>query len=46
MDLGLNGLYLNLRGREREGIVEPGAQADALLKQIKDEVARRARSAK
>ena len=37
-DLGLNGLYLNLRGREREGIVEPGAQADALLKQIKDEL--------
>ncbi len=36
--LGLNGLYLNLRGREREGIVEPGAQADALLKQIKDEL--------
>jgi predicted AlkP superfamily phosphohydrolase/phosphomutase len=36
--LGLNGLYLNLRGREREGVVEPGAQADALLKQIKDEL--------
>jgi predicted AlkP superfamily phosphohydrolase/phosphomutase len=33
--LGLNGLYLNLRGREREGIVEPGAQADILLKEIK-----------
>ena len=36
--LGLNGLYLNLRGREREGIVEPGAQADALLKEIKDKL--------
>jgi predicted AlkP superfamily phosphohydrolase/phosphomutase len=36
--LGLNGLYLNLRGREREGIVEPGTQADALLKQIRDEL--------
>jgi predicted AlkP superfamily phosphohydrolase/phosphomutase len=36
--LGLNGLYLNLHGRERDGIVEPGAQADALLKQIKDEL--------
>ena len=36
--LGLNGLYLNQRGREREGVVEPGAQADALLKQIKDEL--------
>ena len=33
--LGLNGLYLNIRGREREGIVEPGAQADALLQEIR-----------
>lgn len=32
--LGINGLYLNLKGRERDGIVEPGAQADALLKEI------------
>src|SRR5437667_227508 len=31
--LGLNGLYVNMRGREREGIVEP-AQADALLREI------------
>jgi predicted AlkP superfamily phosphohydrolase/phosphomutase len=36
--LGLNGLYLNLRGREREGIVEPGAQADGLLKEIKEKL--------
>ena len=36
--LGLNGLYLNLRGREREGIVESGAAADALLKQIREEL--------
>jgi predicted AlkP superfamily phosphohydrolase/phosphomutase len=36
--LGLNGLYLNLRGREREGIVESGAQAEALLKQIREEL--------
>ena len=36
--LGLNGLYLNLHGREREGVVEPGAQADVMLKQIKDEL--------
>lgn len=28
--LGLNGLYLNLRGRERYGTVEPGAEASAL----------------
>ncbi len=27
--IGLNGLYLNLRGRESNGIVEPGAAADA-----------------
>ena len=32
--LGLNGLYLNLRGRERQGIVEPGAQADLVLRVI------------
>jgi predicted AlkP superfamily phosphohydrolase/phosphomutase len=31
--LGLNGLYVNMRGREREGIVESG-QADALLAEI------------
>ncbi len=35
--LGINGLYLNLKGRERDGIVEPGAQEDAL----KDELATR-----
>ena len=27
--MGLNGLYLNLKGREREGIIEPGADAEA-----------------
>ena len=43
--LGLNGLYLNLRGREREGIVEPGAPADALMKEIKDKLLSGARSA-
>jgi len=35
--MGLNGLYLNLKGREREGIVEPGIEADAL----KDELRRK-----
>jgi len=35
--LGLNGLYLNVRGREREGIVEP-AQADALLREIRQKL--------
>jgi predicted AlkP superfamily phosphohydrolase/phosphomutase len=36
--LGLNGLYLNLRGREREGMVEPGAPADALMGEIQDKL--------
>jgi predicted AlkP superfamily phosphohydrolase/phosphomutase len=31
--LGINGLYLNLKGRERDGIVEP-ADADALLTEL------------
>ncbi len=35
--LGLNGLYVNMRGREREGIVEP-AQADALLREIRQKL--------
>ena len=35
--MGLNGLYLNLKGREREGIVELGADADSL----KDELRRK-----
>lgn len=32
--LGLNGLYVNMKGREKEGIVDPG-QADALLREIR-----------
>ncbi|MGA9503115.1 MAG: hypothetical protein WBV31_01690, partial [Terriglobales bacterium] len=36
--LGLNGLYLNVRGREREGIVESGAPADALLREIRQKL--------
>ena len=36
--LGLNGLYLNVRGREREGVVEPGALADALLREIRQKL--------
>jgi predicted AlkP superfamily phosphohydrolase/phosphomutase len=35
--LGLNGLYVNLRGREKEGIVDP-SQADALLREIRDKL--------
>ena len=30
--LGINGLYLNLKGRERDGIVEPGEEREALLR--------------
>ena len=36
--LGLNGLYLNLRGREVHGIVEPGAAADALRSELAREL--------
>ncbi len=36
--LGLNGLYLNLKGREKEGIVEP-SQANALLREISAKLA-------
>jgi predicted AlkP superfamily phosphohydrolase/phosphomutase len=32
--VGLSGMYLNLRGREREGIVAPGAEAAALKAEI------------
>jgi predicted AlkP superfamily phosphohydrolase/phosphomutase len=34
--LGINGLYLNLKGRERHGIVEPGAKAEELLTELKE----------
>lgn len=36
--LGLNGLYLNLRGRESRGIVEPGAAADKLMAELQDKL--------
>jgi predicted AlkP superfamily phosphohydrolase/phosphomutase len=32
--VGLSGLYLNLRGREAQGIVEPGAEAEALKREL------------
>jgi predicted AlkP superfamily phosphohydrolase/phosphomutase len=32
--LGINGLYLNLKGREPHGTIEPGAEQDAMLDQI------------
>jgi predicted AlkP superfamily phosphohydrolase/phosphomutase len=34
--LGINGLYLNLKGRERDGIVEPGEEANNLLAVLKE----------
>ena len=32
--LGLNALYINQRGREAEGIVEPGTEKEALVREI------------
>jgi predicted AlkP superfamily phosphohydrolase/phosphomutase len=32
--LGINSLYLNLRGREKCGVVSPGRQADTLIRDI------------
>lgn len=32
--MGINGLYLNLKGRERDGIIEPGEQREALLGEL------------
>lgn len=32
--LGLSGMYLNLKGREARGIVEPGVEAAALIQEI------------
>jgi predicted AlkP superfamily phosphohydrolase/phosphomutase len=36
--MGLNGLYLNLKGREREGIVEAGAEADELKEELRSKL--------
>jgi predicted AlkP superfamily phosphohydrolase/phosphomutase len=33
--LGLAGLYLNLEGREAQGIVKPGAEADSLRREVR-----------
>ncbi len=33
--IGLNSLYVNLRGRERAGIVAPGAEAGALVNELR-----------
>jgi predicted AlkP superfamily phosphohydrolase/phosphomutase len=34
--VGLNGLYINQQGRERDGIVAPGAETDAVLRKISE----------
>jgi predicted AlkP superfamily phosphohydrolase/phosphomutase len=36
--MGLNGLYLNIKGREREGIVEAGAKAEALREELRSKL--------
>src|SRR5258708_32129695 len=38
--LGLNGLYLKLKGREREGLVQPGAEAEALKQELRTKLDR------
>ena len=35
--MGLNGLYVNMKGREKDGIVDP-SQADALMREIGDKL--------
>ncbi len=37
--IGLSGMYINLKGREAQGIVEPGIQADALRDEIAGKLA-------
>ena len=32
--LGINGIYLNLKGRERDGVVQPGPQSEQLLDEL------------
>lgn len=36
--LGFNSLYLNVRGRERNGIVRPGAESESLAREISDKL--------
>jgi len=38
--LGLGGIYVNQKGREAEGIVEPGAEAKALRAELKEKLER------
>jgi len=36
--LGLSGIYINRKGREAQGIVEPGAEEESLKKEISDKL--------
>ena len=36
--VGLGGFYINLKGREKQGIVEKGAEYDALVKELKEKL--------
>ncbi len=36
--VGLNGLYINLLGRESNGIVHPGPEADSLVKELQQKL--------
>jgi predicted AlkP superfamily phosphohydrolase/phosphomutase len=36
--LGLGQIYLNLKGREKDGIVEPGPEADQVLQQLRGQL--------
>jgi predicted AlkP superfamily phosphohydrolase/phosphomutase len=36
--LGLNGLYLNIAGREKNGILRPGAETDAVMRKLAREL--------
>jgi predicted AlkP superfamily phosphohydrolase/phosphomutase len=37
--LGLNGLYLNIAGREKYGILHPGSESDAVMQKLTEELA-------
>ena len=39
-NIGLNSLYINQKGREREGAVDPGAAAEALIREIAQKLER------
>ena len=36
--MGLNGIFLNLAGRERHGIVQPGDEADGVISELREKL--------